>query len=182
VPDQRLILSDAVALLRRTPAALASLLRGLPESWTGSTEGEGTWTAYDVVGHLLHAERADWIPRIRHILTEGDSTPLPAFDRTAMFRESAGKSLDDLLNEFAAARGESLTALDELYLSPSDFSRGGLHPKLGPVTLGNLLATWPAHDLTHLHQISRVMARQLSEHVGPWESFLGVLQCDGHSR
>lgn len=174
-------LPDAVALLRRTPASLDALLRGLPDLWTRSNEGPDTWSAYDIVGHLIHGEYADWVPRARHIFEHGDSRPFPPFDRTAQFTESRGKSLDQLLDEFATARAQSLTTLESLNISSADLDRRGLHPKLGPVSLGNLLATWTAHDLTHLHQISRVMALQYRETVGPWTAFLGVMQCTGHS-
>ena len=174
-------LPDAVALLRRTPASLDALLRGLPDLWTWSNEGPDTWSPYDIVGHLIHGEYTDWAPRARHIFEHGDSVRFPPFDRTAQFTESRGKSLDQLLDEFATARAQSLTALENLNVTPEDLDRRGLHPKLGPVTLGNLLSTWAAHDLTHLHQISRVMALQYHDAVGPWTAFLGVMQCTGHS-
>jgi len=174
-------LSDAVALLRRTPASLDALLRDLPDLWTRGTEGPDTWSPYDIVGHLIHGEYTDWVPRARHIFEHGDSRPFTPFDRTAQFTESRGKSLDQLFDEFAVARTQSLATLESLNITPADLDRRGLHPKLGPVTLGNLLATWAAHDLTHLHQISRVMAVQYREAVGPWTGFLGVMQCTGHS-
>lgn len=180
-PTPAFHLPDAVALLRRTPASLDALLRGLPDLWTRGTEGPDTWSPYDVVGHLIHGEHTDWIPRARHILEQGDSEPFRPFDREAQFTESRGKSLDQLLGEFAIARKQSLAALESLNIAPSDLDRRGLHPKLGSVTLRELLATWAAHDLTHLHQISRVMARQYIEAVGPWTAFLGVMQCTGHS-
>ena len=174
-------LSDAIALLRRTPASLDALLRGLPDLWTRGNEGPDTWSPYDIVGHLIHGEYTDWVPRARHIFEHGESRPFPPFDRTAQFTESRGKSLDQLLDELAAARNQSLATLNSLNITPADLNRRGLHPKLGPVSLGNLLATWTAHDLTHLHQISRVMALQYRNAVGPWTAFLGVMQCTGHS-
>jgi len=174
-------LPDAIALLRRTPASLDALLRGLPDFWTIATEGPDTWSPYDIVGHLIHGEYTDWVPRARHIFEHGDSVPFPPFDRTAQFTESRGKTLGQLLDEFATARADSLATLDSLNIKPEDLTRRGLHPKLGPVTLGQLLATWASHDLTHLHQISRVMARQYRAAVGPWTAFLGVMQCTGHS-
>ena len=173
-------LADAVALLRRTPTALDALLRGLPDLWTRGNEGPETWSPYDIVGHLIHGEYTDWVPRARHIFERGDSQPFPPFERTAQFTESRGKSLDQLLDEFSAARNQSLAALASLNVPPDDLARRGLHPRLGPVTLGNLLATWTAHDLTHLHQISRVMALQYYDSVGPWTAFLGVRHCTGH--
>jgi len=174
-------LSDAVTLLRRTPASLDALLRDLPDLWTRGTEGPGTWSPYDIVGHLIHGEYTDWVPRARHIFEHGDSQPFSPFDRNAQFTESRGKSLEQLLDEFVVARTQSLATLESLNITPADLDRSGLHPKLGPVTLGNLLATWAAHDLTHLHQISRVMALQYRGAVGPWTAFLGVMQCTGHS-
>lgn len=174
-------LSHAVDLLRRTPAAFDALLRGLPDDWTRATEGPGTWSPYDILGHLIHGEHTDWVPRARHILAHGDSQPFPPFDRNAQFTESRGKCFHQLLDEFAHARAASLAALESLHLTPEDMARTGLHPRLGTVTMGNLLATWAAHDLTHLHQLSRVMAAQYREPVGPWTAFLGVMQCTGHS-
>jgi hypothetical protein len=174
-------LEETVALLARMPGALDALLRGLPDTWTMGNEGKGTWTPSDVVAHLIHAEREDWIPRARVILQFGESRPFPPFDREGNFRESRSKTLDDLLDEFAAARAESLHSLSALNLQPADLEKKGLHPALGVVTLSQLLATWAAHDLTHLHQISRVMALQHREAVGPWSKFLGVMHCAGHS-
>ena len=169
-----------VALLRRTPAGLNALLRDLPEEWTHRNEGENTWTVFDVVGHLIHGERTDWMPRLHRILEFGDSKAFDPFDRTAQERESRGKSLPELLDEFSHLREGNLAKLRALNLQPRDFARRGLHPSLGPVTLGDLLATWATHDLTHLHQISRIMGYQYREVVGPWSKFLGVLHCNGH--
>jgi hypothetical protein len=174
-------LQQIMALLERTPAALDSLLLGLPDALTLANEGEHTWSAFDVVAHLIHAERTDWMPRVRMILQHGESSPFEAFERTGHQRESEGKLLEHLLDEFAGARQESLRQLRALNLQPADLARRGLHPALGRVTLGQLLATWAAHDLTHLHQIARVMAHQYREAVGPWSAYLGVLQCNGHS-
>jgi len=173
-------LPDVIALLRRTPASLDALLRGLPALWVRGTEGPDTWSAYDIVGHLIYTEHASWIPRIRHILDHGESVPLPPFDRAGHFARNRGQSLDQLLDEFAQARAESLTALEALGLTPAQFERRGLHPRLGSITLGSVVATWPVHDLNHLHQLSRVMARQYAAPVGPWASFVGALQCDAH--
>jgi hypothetical protein len=174
-------LTATISLLSRTPAALGALLRDLPAAWTHATEGPGTWTPFDVVGHLLHGERINWMPRIRTILEFGETRPFQPFDRFAQQAESDGKTLTHLLDEFAAARADNLGQLSTLNLKPADLARRGRHPSLGPVTLSNLLATWAAHDLTHLHQISRVMAVQYRDAVGPWSKFLGVLQCAGHS-
>ncbi len=174
-------LEHTVALLSRTPGALNALLRDLPETWTLRNEGENTWSAFEVVGHLIHAERTDWMPRARIILQSGESQPFPAFDRGGHAREIQGKTIGQLLDEFARVRSENLAALRALNLRPEDLERRGLHPSLGSVTLSQLLATWATHDLTHLHQISRIMAHQYREAVGPWHRYLGVLKCAGHS-
>jgi hypothetical protein len=174
-------LRNTVAMLERTPAALNALLRDLPEAWTLRHEGEGTWNAFDIVAHLNHAERADWIPRARIILESGEGRTFEPFDRGGHVRESQGQSLAQLLDEFARLRSDNLDQLRALNLSPDDLERRGSHPSLGVVTLSALLATWAAHDLTHLHQISRVLAHQYREAVGPWSGYLGVLQCAGHS-
>ena len=174
-------LQTTAALLSRTPATLNALLRDLPECWTRCNEGEQTWSAYDVVGHLIHAERADWIPRVKMILEFGETRAFVPFDREGHGQQVAGKSLPVLLEEFAHVRAENLNELRALNLQPEDLARRGCHPALGAVTLAQLLATWAAHDLTHLHQISRIMAHQYREAVGPWGRYLGVLQCAGHS-
>jgi len=174
-------LPDTISLLTRTPAALSALLRDLSSAWTSRNEGEDTWSAFDVVGHLIHGERTDWIPRARSILEFGETKPFEPFDRFAQERESQGKSLAGLLDEFARARSESLGELRSLNLRKEDLARRGRHPALGIVTLSELLAAWVAHDLTHLHQISRTMAHQYREAVGPFSKYLGVLHCAGHS-
>lgn len=174
-------LQTTIALLARTPAALNVLLRDLPESWTHRNEGENTWSAFDVVGHLIHGERTDWIPRARMILEHGESRAFERFDRFAQERESQSKSLPQLLDEFARVRSENLATLRGMKLTPRQLALRGLHPRLGAVTLSSLLATWAAHDLTHLHQLSRIMAHQYREAVGPWTKYLGVMQCQGHS-
>ena len=174
-------LPATLALLSRTPGALNALLRDLPEDWTRRNEGDGTWTAYDVVGHLIHAERADWIPRARRILQHGESLAFDPFDREAQKRESHGKFLATLLDEFAQLRNDNVFELRAWKLQPAELAKRGLHPSLGTVTLSQLLATWVSHDLTHLHQLSRILAYQYRDAVGPWEKFLGVLRCNGHS-
>ena len=174
-------LQHTVLLLTRTPAALNTLLRDLPETWTLRNEGENSWSAFDIVGHLIHGERTDWMPRAMRVLQLGETQAFDSFDRLGHIRESHGKSLEQLLDEFARLRSENLAELRALNLQPEDLERRGRHPALGVVTLSQLLATWAAHDLTHLHQISRVMAHQYREAVGPWSAYLGVLQCAGHS-
>ncbi len=174
-------LEQSIALLERFPAVLDALLRDLPDAWTAANEGEGTWSPYDVVGHLIQGERTDWMARARRILEEGTARPFDPFDREAQFRESEGKSLARLLDEFARLRAESLVELRALALTPAQLALRGLHPALGEVTLAQLLATWTAHDLTHLHQLARVLAHQYRAAVGPWSAYLGVLHCGGHS-
>jgi hypothetical protein len=174
-------LEQTTALLARTPAALDAILRDLPEAWTLRNEGENSWSAFDIVGHLIHGERTDWMPRVRMVLEFGESQTFRPFDRWGQVRESQGKSLDQLLDEFARLRAENLDELRGLNLGREDFERRGRHPALGVVSLSELLATWAIHDLTHLHQISRVMAHQYRDAVGPWSAYLGVLQCAGHS-
>jgi hypothetical protein len=174
-------LTESIALLTRTPATLNALLRGLPEIWVRNNEGKDTWSAFDIVGHLICGDRTDWVPRVRTILEHGEARPFDPFDRFAQKRESEGKSLEQLLDDFAQVRSESLAALQALNLQSADMARRGKHPALGVVTLSELLATWAVHDLTHLHQLSRVMAYQYREAVGPWSAFLGVLKCTGHS-
>ena len=174
-------LQHTVSLLTRTPAALNALLRGLPETWTFRNEGEGTWSAFDIVGHLIHAEHTDWLPRARMILQSGEDRVFESFDRWGHARESQGKALAQLLDEFSRLRSASLAELDALHLCQDDLERRGRHPAFGVVTLSELLATWAAHDLNHLHQMCRVMAHQYRETVGPWTAYLGVVQCAGHS-
>jgi hypothetical protein len=173
-------LPHTISLLARTPAVLDALLRDLPEAWTLRNEGEDTWSAFDVVGHLIHGERTDWMPRVRIVLQSGETRTFEPFDRSA--RESRGTSLEQLLDEFARVRSENLNELRALDLRQEDLERRGRHPAFGIVTLSELLATWAVHDLTHLHQVSRVMAHQYRETVGPWSEYLGVLQCAGHSK
>jgi hypothetical protein len=174
-------LNETVAVLTRTPATLDALLRGLPENWVRSNEGKDTWSAFDIVGHLIVGERTDWMPRVRVILESGETRPFDPFDRFAQLKETQNKALEQLLDDFARLRSENLAALRALNLQPEDLSRRGRHPALGVVTLQQLLATWAVHDLTHVHQLSRVMAHQYRDAVGPWSAYLGVLQCSGHS-
>lgn len=174
-------LQRTISLLARTPATLDALLRDLPEEWTLRNEGGDTFSAFDVLGHLIHGERTDWMPRAKRILEFGESRAFDRFDRRAQERESQGKSVAELLDEFARVRAENLAELRALNLTEQDLDRRGLHPELGTVTLSQLLATWAAHDLTHLHQVSRIMAHQYREEVGPWSKYLGVMQCAGHS-
>ena len=169
-------LDESLAILSRTPATLNALLRDLPEAWTSVTECPETWSAYDVIGHLIHGEKVDWMARLRIILEEGPGRPFDPFDREAQFRDSQGKPLNVLLDEFTALREENVERLKALQLTPEQLELPGTHPSLGPVKLRQLLATWTAHDLAHLLQISRVMAKRYRGEVGPWAQFLSVMR------
>jgi DinB superfamily len=168
-------LDNALPVLRRTPAVLRALLLDLPGPWIGATEGPGTWSPFDVVGHLIHADRTNWMPRVEHMLRHDDAVPFPAFDREAMFAASKGLSLSELLDAFSRLRTESLDRLVALGLTDADLARRGRHPEFGLVMLGQHLATWVAHDLNHVAQVVRVMARQYSAAVGPWRVYLSIL-------
>ena len=169
-------IEEATAVLARTPSTLDALLRGLPVSWTNAHEGGDTWSPFDVVGHLIHGEQTDWIPRAKIILADGDARAFDRFDRLAQFGASAGRILPDLLDEFATLRHANLRELGSLNLTDEDLGRSGRHPELGLVTLRQLLATWVAHDLGHIVQIARVLARQYSDEVGPWRAYLRIIE------
>jgi uncharacterized damage-inducible protein DinB len=162
-------------ILRRTPSTLQLLLQDLPEAWLMNNEGPETWSPYDVVGHLIHGEETDWLPRARIILEHGESRAFTPFNREAMFEQSERKSIGELLETFARLRAESLRQLDELNVTPELLEKRGLHPEFGPVTLSQLLATWVVHDLSHIGQIVRVMSKQYGDAVGPWKAYLPVL-------
>lgn len=168
-------LTAGVSVLERTPHTFRAMLDGLPPAWTDATEGPDTWSPYVIIGHLAHAERADWIPRARIILTRGADRRFTPFDRFAQFRESEGKSLIDLLAEFTRLRAESLATLAEWRLTDAHLELTGEHPAFGAVTLRQLLATWVAHDLGHIGQTARVMAKQYRDAVGPWRAYLPVM-------
>jgi DinB superfamily len=171
----RFSLEDAIAVLSRTPSVLDRLVRDLPAELLIGNEGPETWSPYDVVGHLIHGERTDWMARARRILEQGETQPFDPFDRFAQFQESQGKSIGQLLDEFAALRAENLCALEALELGPESLRKTGMHPALGRVTLEQLLATWVAHDMDHVAQIARVIAKQYDAGVGPWKEYLSVL-------
>ncbi len=173
--------AEVIAVLARTPTTLNALLRGMPNIWVRSNEGKDTWNAFDIVGHLIVGESTDWMPRVRILLENGEARAFDRFDRFAQSKESDDKSLEQLLDDFARLRGKNLAALQGLNLQSGDLIRRGRHPVLGVVTLMELLATWAVHDLTHVHQLSRVMAHQYRDAVGPWSAYLGVLHCTGHS-
>jgi len=168
-------LAQAVAVLERTPAALRSLLAGLPPDWTDADEGPDTWSPWAILGHLVHGERTDWIPRARIILARGEERRFAPFDRQAQFRDSRGRSLAELLDEFARLRSDNLATLAGWRLTQAELALEGVHPAFGPVTLRQLLATWVVHDLGHLAQIARVMAKRYTSEVGPWVAYLPVL-------
>jgi hypothetical protein len=178
-------LSDTMQILERGPGTVDQMLRGLPEEWVRATEGGNTWSCYDVVGHLIHGEVTDWLPRARIILEQGESRTFEPFDRLAQFKEAQFKEaqlnekrhqpIELLLDRFKGLREQNLNALRGLHLSSEDLSRTGIHPELGTVTLRQLLSTWAVHDLTHISQISRVLAKQYEREVGPWKAYLGVL-------
>jgi hypothetical protein len=169
-------LRHAIAVLGRTPKALDSMLRGLPEPFVRGNEGPETFSPFDVLGHLIHGERTDWIPRARMILEFQEAKTFEPFDRFAQAEASRGKSLDDLLDEFHRLRAANVATLESFSLTPAHFALRGRHPGLGAVTLGQLIATWVAHDLDHVVQVARTMAVQYREAVGPWVEYLSVLR------
>jgi hypothetical protein len=169
-------LADGIAVLERTPAALRAMLHGLSPSWTEATEGPDTWSPYTVVGHLIQGERTDWITRAEIILAQGEDRRFTPFDRFAQFRDSEGKSLQQLLSEFERLRAGNLAILRGWQLTDDQLALQGEHPAFGAVTLRQLLATWVAHDLGHILQVSRVMAKQYREAVGPWSAYLSVMK------
>jgi hypothetical protein len=167
-------LAEATALLARTPGTLDALLRGLPDPWIVAHEGGETWSPFDVVGHLVHGERTDWMPRARLILAQGDVVAFEPFDRFAQ-RQDTGRTLPVLLDEFASLRAENLRELAAMPIDEDALDRTGRHPALGSVTLRQLLATWVAHDLDHLAQVARVLATQYADEVGPWRAYLRII-------
>jgi DinB superfamily len=171
-------LEHAKDILERTPAVLEALLRGLPDDWVIRSDDGESWSPFDVLGHLIHGEKTDWIPRARIILEQGTSRTFDPFDRHAMLETSRGKSLDELLKEFHSLRNENLRILDTLELTGANLGLKGMHPDLGVVTLQQLIAAWVVHDLGHLNQITRSMARQYTSEVGPWRAYMSVLRRD----
>lgn len=171
----QLDLDEGIAVLARTPSVLRALLGGLAPAWIAATEGADTWSPFDVIGHLLHAERTDWIPRAQIILAQGEHRRFEPFDRFAQFRESEGRTLDDVLDDFTELRAGSLATLASWGITAESLTLTGEHPAFGDVTLRQLIATWVAHDLTHIAQIARVMAKQYRDEVGPWRAFLPLL-------
>ena len=163
-------------MLTRTPGVIEKLLSGLPEAWIKTNEGPDTWSPYDIVGHLIQGEKTDWIPRVQIILNDGEDKTFAPFDRFAQFEASKGKSLEQLLEEFAWLRKQNVKTLQSMQLHNQKLEKTGMHPDLGVVTLSQLLATWVAHDLSHINQMSRVMARFYKEEAGPWKAYISILQ------
>lgn len=174
-PAMEFQLEHAAEILRRTPSTLNSLLRHLPDQWIISNEGMDSWSPFDVVGHLVHAEETNWISRAKIVLEHGETYAFEPFDRFAMFEKSKGKSLAELLDDFEQLRQENLKELEKMCLTAQLLDKRGKHPELGAVTLGHLLATWVVHDLSHTGQIMRVMAKQYQNEVGPWKAYLPIL-------
>jgi hypothetical protein len=168
-------LEEAIPILERTPTVLSELLLNLPAEWTKRNEGPDTWSPFDVIGHLIHGEETDWMPRAQIILEHGAARPFDPFDRFAQLEKSAGRSLNELLQTFGSIRQTNLQKLASLKISEEQLDKKGMHPELGVVTLGQLLATWVVHDLSHIAQITRVMCKQYGDEVGPWKAYLPIL-------
>ncbi len=172
-------LPEATQILERTPAVVTQMIAAVPEGWIKATEGVGTFSCYDIVGHLIHGELTDWIPRTRIILEHGETRAFEPFDRCAQFREDQTRPIGALLDQFAFMRAENLSVLQGLHLSEQDLARKGTHPEFGPVTLGQLISSWAVHDLSHISQIARVTAKQYSHEVGPWYQYTSILKSRG---
>ena len=171
----RFDLNRSYEILERTPAVLQQLLGGLQDEWVMPNEGPDTFSPFDVIGHLVHGEKTDWMVRARLILEQGTNRPFDPYDRFAQYEESKGKSLNQLLDEFEQLRAGNITGLRSLQITEGDLEKKGMHPSLGEVTLRHLLSTWVIHDLTHIAQITRVMAKQYKEEMGPWPAFFRIL-------
>ena len=169
-------LKKSLEILERTPLVLKAMLGGLSDDWIKNNEGPDTWSPYDIIGHLIHGEKTDWVPRMEIILSQKSDSAFEPFDRFAQFAASEGKSLDRLLDEFATLRKQNLERLHSHNLTQGHLMLKGKHPAFGPVTMAQLLSTWVVHDLNHISQISRVMAKQYKVEVGPWVEYLGILK------
>jgi len=169
-------LKNGIAILERTPATMRALLDGLSPAWTDATEGPDTWSPYVVIGHLIHGERTDWIPRAQIIRAQGANRTFTPYDRFAQFRESQGRTLIELLDEFTRLRAQNVGTLKSWRLTDAQLALQGQHPELGAVTMRQLLACWVAHDLGHIVQVARVMAKQYREAIGPWTAYLSVMK------
>ena len=169
-------LNKSIEILERTPDVIEVLLSGLSQEWIRSNEGDGTWSPYDIVGHLIFGEKTDWIVRIKTILSTSEDKLFEPFDRFAQLKENQEKSIDKLISEFKGIRIENLNKLESLNINEEDLNRIGIHPEFGEVNLKQLISTWAVHDLGHIAQISRVMAKQYKNEVGPWINYLGILK------
>lgn len=167
---------QAIEILERTPAVLSTLLSGISDDWVMNNEGAETFSPYDVVGHLIHGEKTDWVVRAKLILEHGTAKPFEPYDRFAQYEESKGKSLQQLLDEFDEIRKRNIAWFQSCQVTEEDLERKGMHPVLGEVSLRNLLSTWVVHDLTHIAQVTRVMAKQYKGEMGPWPEFFRILQ------
>jgi hypothetical protein len=175
--------NEAIQILSRTPLVLKELLSGLPRSWIHANEGGESWSPYDIVGHLIHGEKTDWIPRMNIILDQGVNKTFQPFDRFAQFRNSGDRSLEDLLNEFTELRLANTDILRNTELGWDDLRKEGIHPAFGKVSLKELLASWVVHDLNHIGQLCRVLAFQYKREIGPWTEYMGILHWKGsHGR
>jgi len=169
-------INTSIEILERTPNTLEAMLQGIDEEWTANNEGPETWSVYDIVGHLIHGEITDWIPRADIILSDNPHKAFTPFNRFAQFDDSKGKSLKVLLDEFKVLRKKNIEHLKSKNITATALELKGIHPAFGEVTLAQLLSTWVVHDLNHIAQISRVMAKQYKEAVGPWTAYLRILQ------
>lgn len=168
-------LNKSIELLAQTPVVLHNLLANLSDDWIYTNEGENTWAPFDIIGHLIYGEKTDWVPRMEVILSDQANKTFEPFDRFAQFRESKGKSLHDLLEEFTTLRAQNIQKLQSIHFTDEDWQKEGTHPALGQATLAQLFAAWVVHDLNHIAQIARVMAKQYDAEVGPWKEYLGIL-------
>jgi uncharacterized damage-inducible protein DinB len=169
-------IDEAIEILERTPQTLSSLLTGLSNEWIFSNEGESTWSPFDVVGHLIEAERYNWIPRIEMILTKGESETFPPFDRFSQLRQNKEKTINQLLNEFAKLRQQNIETLKTIVTEQTNLNQTGIHPDFGVVKLSEQLSTWTVHDLSHIAQITRILANRYQDDVGPWKAYLRILK------
>ena len=169
-------LNKSLAMLERTPEVLKTLLEGLPEDWTSANEGGQSWSPFIIVGHLLHGEKTDWLTRTKIILSDTEDKTFPPFDRLAQIKDNQGRKLSDLLEEFGQRRRANLEEIKKLNITEDMLDKTGVHPAFGEVSLGSLLTTWMTHDLNHLYQITRVLAKQFKEESGPWVEYLRILR------
>jgi hypothetical protein len=175
-------LDDAILFLGRTPTVLKALLTNLPRSWITAKEEDQSWSVYNIMGHLIHGEKTDWIPRMNIILSQNENKNFEPFDRFAQFRDSGEKRLEDLMEEFGELRSLNIDKLRKAALQEVDMRKSGIHPAFGKVSLKELLSSWVVHDLNHLGQICRVMANQYKEEIGPWVEFMGILHWESSAK